>query len=204
MASFGVDLSGLGSTLITKTWHLQRAFDWQLLMIHDFGGTIGYLVSQFCQDIRFGDYSISELSTLKSGAFQRFYAGLQTIDTVTLRFLVPTDNSVTDYFYDWYEHIIDKYGYYYPKSNYKRDVYVVLYDRTKIESCRFVLKGCFPKNHPPFDLSYGRDEVATTQISLCVDSIEPYSLIGSIRATATEFLKSTPLGGILGAAKGLL
>jgi len=204
MASFGLDLAGLGSSLITKTWHLQRVFDWQLLMLSDFGGTIGYLVSQFCQDITFGDYRISEVSSLKHGAFQRFYAGVQTIDEVTLLFLIPTDNSVMDYFYAWYEKMIDQNGYYYPKNVYKRDVYIALYDRTKVESARFRLKGCFPKSHPIIHPSYASEGVMMAQITLSVDSIETSSLIGDIRSTLTKFVSNSPVGQVVGKLKGFL
>jgi hypothetical protein len=186
MATFGFDLSGLASTLITKTWHLQRAYNWQLMMYHNFGGTIGFLVSQFCQDIVFGDYSIAEMSTMKYGAFQRFYAGLQNIDVVTLLFLVPTDNSVTDYFYAWYEKVIDSKGYYSPSSRYKRQIYIMLYDQTKVESVRFKLKGCFPKSHPIIHPSYTDEGILMAQVNLSVDAVEPSSLIGEVRGKITE------------------
>lgn len=203
MATFGLDISGLGSSLITKTWHLQRAYNWGLMMPYDFGGTLGYLVSQFCQDITFGDYSISELSTMKHGAFQRFYAGIQAIDTVTMIFLVPVDNSVLDYFYAWYEHMIDRNGYYYPKSNYKRSIFIMFYDQTKIESVRFELKGCFPKSHPVVHPSYTEEGVLTAQVVLSVDKIEPSSLIGDIRGAITKVIGGVAGGAIKGVKKAL-
>jgi len=203
MASFGLDFSGLGSTLITKTWNLQRTYNWGLLMPSNFGGAIGYLVSQFCQDIDFGDYKISELSALKAGAFQKFYAGLQSIDSVTMLFLVPVDNSVTDYFYDWYEHMIDKNGYYYPKSNYKRSIFIMLYDQTKIESVRFELRGCFPLSHPIIHPSYRDESALTATITLSVDRIIPSSLIGDIRKGITNFVGGL-VGGAVSGVKGLL
>ena len=194
MATFGFDLSSLGSTLITKTWHLQRAYNWQLMMHHNFGGTIGYLVSQFCQDVVFGDYSIAEMSTLKYGAFQRFYAGMQNIDTVTMLFLVPTDNSVTDYFYAWYEKVVDRKGYYSPSAVYKRNIYLMLYDQTKVESVRFKLKGCFPKTHPVVHPSYTDEGVLIAQVTLSVDDIEPSSLIGKVRGMLTDIVTGSPVG----------
>ena len=203
MASFGLDLASLGSTLITKTWHLQRAYNWGLLMPYNFGGTIGYLVSQFCQEVEFGDYKISELSTLKAGAFQNFYAGLQSIDNVTMTFLVPVDNSVLDYFHDWYEHMIDKNGYYYAKNNYKRSIFIMLYDQTKIESVRFELKSCFPITRPPFRISYREEGVLTVQIALSVDRIIVSSLIGNIRKGITNFIEGAT-GGALNSITGTL
>jgi len=170
---FGLDISGLGFFLSSKTWNLQRAYNWSLMMPSDFSGVLGYLVSQYCQDVTFGDYSISELSVMKSGAFQKFYAGLQTIDTVTLLFLVPSDNSLREYFYGWYERMIDKEGYYYPKLNYKRDVYLMFYDQSGLENVRFLMKGCFPKTHLVEHPSYTDDGVLMAQITLSIDKIEP-------------------------------
>jgi len=190
MATFGFDLASLGSTLITKTWHLQRSYNWGLLMPMDFGGTLGYLVSQFCQDISFDDYRVSELSKRKHGAFERFYAGMQSIESVTLQFLVPVDNSVMDFFYAWYERVIDKDGYYYPKSNYKKSIFVMFYDQTKIESVRFELKGCFPKSHPKVHPSFTEEGVMIAEIILSIDSVEPSSLIGDIRAGITNAIGS--------------
>lgn len=198
MATFGFDFASLGSSLITKTWHLQRVYNWGLMMPHDFGGTFGYLVSQFCQDIDFGDYSISELSTLKAGAFQKFYAGLQSIDVVALTFIVPADNSVMDYFYAWYEKMIDTNGYYYPKSNYKRNIFIMFYDQTKIETFRFELKGCFPKSHPKMHPSYLENGVLTAQVILSVDKLVPSSLIGDIRGAVTKAISGVAGGAVKG------
>jgi hypothetical protein len=198
MPTFGFDLASLGSSLITKTWVLQRAYNWGLLMPTDFGGTFGYLVSQFCQDVDFGDYRISEVSTRQHGAFQRFYAGLQSIDEVTLQFLIPVDNSVMDYFYAWYEKMIDKNGYYYPKSNYAASIFIMLYDQTKIEASRFELKGCFPKAHPKIHPSYTEEGVMMATVILNVDYIEPSSLIGSVRAGITNAVQGVAGGAIKG------
>ena len=188
MQKLGFNISGFGQSLRSKTWHLQRTFNWKLMMPSDFEGVIGYLVSDFCQDVQIGDYNINELSTMRHGAFQRFYAGLQSIETVDLVFIVPSDNSVLDYFYAWYNKMIDDQGYYYPKNNYRRDIYLILYDRSGVESTRFKLTGTFPTVHPRFHPSYETDDVLRTTITLSVDSIEPSSLIGSIRKGVTNLL----------------
>jgi hypothetical protein len=197
LASFGLDLSGLSSVDLTRTWNLQRNYNWQLLMVHNFGGTIRYLVSQLCQDISFSDYSISEISTLKSGAFQRFYAGLQSIEQVVMEFLVPVDNSVQDYFYAWYENMIDRDGYYYPKANYKRNVYIILYDQMKVKSGQFILKGCFPKSHPIIHPSYTDEKIMQAQVIMSVDKVETSGgLLGMIRSGIFSALGNIRIGGI--------
>jgi hypothetical protein len=197
MQSIAYDISGIGASLITRTWMLQRAFNWQLLMSANINNTIGYLVSQYCQDVRFGDYSITEVESLRYGAQQRFYAGLQSIELVSATFIVPVDNSVLSYFSGWSDLIVDKNGYYYPKNNYKKDIYVMLYDRTGIESVKFRLKGAFPKTRPILELSYENENVLRYKIDFCIDCIETTSLLGSIREKVTEkignIFKPTPV-----------
>ncbi len=190
MQQIGFDLSGLAGNVLRRVWLLQRSYNWQLIMPHDIRGLIGILVSQYCQEVRFGDYSITEISSIRYGPYRRFYAGLQEINTVTLSFLVPVDNSVTSYFYGWHELIVDKEGYYHPKNNYKRDIYVMLYDRTGIESVKFKLKGTFPRTKPRFTLSYDSESVSILTIDMSVDSIEPTSFIGSITEGVSSIVGS--------------
>jgi hypothetical protein len=164
---------------------LQRKYRWQLLMPATINDTLGILVSQFCQEIRFGDYSFNQLNSIKYGAYQKFYAGFLNIDKLTLTFLQSVENSVLDYFYGWSELIIDKNGFYYPKNNYKKTIYISLYDRTGIESVKFELSGVFPTNKPTIALAYGDDGVQKIAITLSVDKIKMTSLIGSARRLVT-------------------
>lgn len=172
MQNIGLDLYGFGANYLTKVWLLQRTFNWQLVMPHDINGIIGYLVSQYCQDVRFGDYSIGDVSTLRYGPKQRFYAGLETIETVTLTFLKPIDNSILTYFYGWYELMIDKDGHYYPSNKYKKDIYVILYGRTGLQATKFRLKRAFVKRRPAYRLSYSGEDIVKLEVELCVDTIE--------------------------------
>lgn len=198
MQKIGFDLSGIGGNFLRRTWLLQRTFNWQLIMPHDFRGNIGFLVSQYCQDVNFGDYRMSELSTLRYGAYQRFYAGLQDISSVTLTFLVPIDNSVYDYFYSWSELILDVHGYYHPKNNYKKNIFVIMYDRTGVQATKFTLKGVFPVNKAAAGLSYSSENIVTLTMNLSVDSIEPGSFLGDIRSKVTGGIQNVA-GGISGA-----
>jgi len=187
----GFDLANLGTyALARKTWVPQRRYVWQLIMPHVIAGIPGYMVSQLCQDIRFGDYSIAEVSKLRYGAYQRFYAGLQEIGSVFMTFLVTVDNSTYDYFYGWHRMIVDEHGYYHPKSEYKKNIYVALYDRSGVPSITFKLKGAFPKTKPMLELSYASDDILTLPVELAIDKIETSSLIGSIRTGVTNFAGS--------------
>lgn len=200
MQNIGFDLSGVGGNFLRRSWMLQRTFNWQLIMPHDFRGNLGFLVSQYCQDVDFGDYRMSELSTMRYGAYQRFYAGLQDISAVTLTFLVPVDNSVYDYFYAWSELIVDKQGYYHPKNEYKKNIFAIMYDRTGIQATKFTLKGVFPINKAAAGLSYSSEGILTLKMTLSVDSIEPSSFLGSIRSAVTGVVQDVGSGikGALG------
>ena len=189
------DLSGFGFSTLSKIWMPQRKYLWQLIMPENIDGIIGVLVSQYCQEIRFGDYSMSQLSSVQYAAWQRFYAGLQKIKSASLTFVAPADNSVLEYFYGWYRLIIDDQGYYYPKSNYKKRIYTSLYDRSGVETVRFTLFGVFPTNKPVLDLSYSPNEILRYTVELNVDEIEMYSLIGSALKTVTKAVGEV-VGGV--------
>lgn len=193
--SFG--LSGMGFTTLSKIWMLQRKYNWQLMMPENIEGIMGMFVSQYCQDVKFGDYSISKLSSIQYGAVKRFYAGVQEIKTASLTFVAPVDNSVLEYFYGWYNLMIDTDGFYHPKSEYKKTIFISMYDRSGVESVRFTLLGVFPITKPAMDLSYTANEIQHYTIGLNVDYLEMYSLVGSILKTVTKTAGSV-LGKIVG------
>lgn len=197
--NIGFDLSGVGGSLSCSTWMLQRTYNWQLIMPHNLKGNIGFLVSQYCQEAKFGDYNMSELSKVRYGAYQRKYAGLQDIEVCSLTFLVPIDNSVYSYFYAWNELIVDANGYYHPKSEYKKTIFIIMYDRTGIQATKFILEGCFPRMKPKVGLSYNSQSIVTSTMELNVDNIRTESFIGAIREGATNFLGDMGKG-----VKGLL
>lgn len=186
LQSIGYDLSGLGFTAISKTWALQRKYRWQLFMPHSINGILGHYVSQFCQDAKIGQYSMRQLSIMQYGAFQRFYAGPQSIQPSSLAFLVPIDNTVMDYFQGWYDLIIDKAGYYHPKNEYKKNIYLSLYDRTGVETTRFTLHGAFPTARPSVDVSYSSEDMLRINVNLQVSRVELFSLISKVRTAITN------------------
>lgn len=207
MQRIGFDLSGIAGNHLRRTWMLQRTFNWQLIMPHNFRGNVGFLVSQYCQDARFGDYSMRELSKMRYGPYQRSYSGLQDIDSVVLTFLVPIDNSVYDYFYSWSELIVDARGHYHPKNEYKKNIYIIMYDRTGIQSTKFILKGAFPKTKPKVALSYVSEGIVTSTMELSVDYIEVENFIGTIREEVINLVgnvagKAKSILGTIGAKKG--
>jgi hypothetical protein len=172
------------------------------MMPENINGIIGVLVSQYCQDAKVGNYSMSELSSVRYGGFQRFYAGVQTVTSAVLSFIVPIDNSVYDYFKEWRLLAIDGDGYFYPKSKYAKRVYLCMYDRSGVQSLQLTLNGAFPKNLPSIDLSYSREEVLKYDVEISFDTIETKSLIGDIRSGITNVVAGA-LGSTVKSKLGL-
>ena len=171
MASFLQTLIS-GPGLLDPNFFPQRRYNWELVLPSDMGGIFGISVANLCQDISFGDYNMEEVSKMRYGAEQRFYAGLLTIDRVRLNFIKSEQNEVYSYFYAWGQKIIDKTGLYYPKTNYAKDVYVHLKSESQYTTTQFKLKGAFPVTWPKLDLSYKRNEILEFPIELAIDRIE--------------------------------
>lgn len=192
------DIPGVIGSLTTKTWALQRSYNWQLAMPFTIRGVIGLLVSQYCQEVKFGDYTVAELNQLRYGAFQRFYAGIDQIDTISLQFVMPVDNSVYDFFRYWKELVRDTNGYYGVKRDYAKAIYIMTYDRSGVQSGQYICHGCFPKTFPQISLSYGEDDVLKWGLDLSVDRIETTSMIGQVEQAVVKAVGSIPGAARLG------
>jgi len=165
--------SGLVATnidILAKRWKLQRQYLWEV-MLPDVDGVPGLDVSQYCQEVRFGEYKMDDIAKMRYGAFQKGYAGFFAIDTVTVVFLVPIPDLVGEYLRSWKGLIIDERGFYYPKIKYAKVAYVRLYDRDGTISRSFRLAGLFPKTFPAYDLAYEREELVKFEIEFNVDRI---------------------------------
>lgn len=179
LEKIGFDLLGFGAGAATRTWQLQRVYDWQLFLPHIIGGIPGFMVSQYCQGVQFDDYAM-DMDKIRHGAEQRGYAGERKIDTATLVFVSPTDQSVFNYFAAWSALEVDSRGFFNPKSKYKKSMYIILHDSAGIETNRFTLKGCFPLNKHGFKGAYDEENVHRLVYRMNVDSVIPGSLISRI------------------------
>jgi hypothetical protein len=150
------------------SWKLQRAYMWELAL-PDIGGLSGLFVSTFCQDVKFGDYGMEEVASLRYGAFRAKYAGEMDIPDLTLTFLRPVPDQVTAFFYAWRQLIITNEGFYNPKGNYARSIYFYLYDTTGAITNKIQLVGCFPKDLPGWEFSYNSEDVSKLSITISVD-----------------------------------
>jgi len=152
-------------------------------------GVLGVVIGKYCQSIRIGNYNISEISEMKSGAFKKFFAGNLDIANPVMTFIAPVPDIVSNYFHTWKEKIVDKQGYYHPSSEYKKNIYVVLYDRTGIPVNMLTLVGTFPKSFPSWNLSYEGQNLVKYEIEFKVDSIRTgLSAFGSFGTDVSKAL----------------
>ena len=152
---------------------LKRAYNFELRLASAIDGIEGLEVSKYCQDIKFGQYNMSDISTMRVGAHKASYAGKLDIETVTLTFLSPNNSLVERYFDGWRKLIVDDEGFYSPKDKYKKDVYIEMKSTTPFSTIGWRLSGCFPQTFPSYNLSYGSEEMIRYDIILNVDMIEP-------------------------------
>lgn len=170
--------------LIRGGLDLQRAYNFDIIMPSMFG-IDGYAVGKFCQNIRFGQYDIAELSRMRLGAFKTSFAGLLDISSITATFLKPVPDIVSAYFNEWRLKIVDGSGFFGIKSDYARSIYIILSATNGLPSGVYRLTGVFPQKMPVHALDYGTEDVVRLDVELNVD-----------RVIETE--SSTGLGAALG------
>ncbi len=151
--------------------HPQRTYNWELIMPQTFGIIPGIAVSKFCQSVRFGQYDIQDIIEMKAGPFKDFYAGLMNVQTVTASFVSPVPDIVSSYFTSWKNKIVDKDGYYQVSSEYKKRIYIIMYDRTGIPSNKATLINAFPIRFPAYNLDYNSEDVVRVDVEFRVDRV---------------------------------
>lgn len=158
----------------------QRTYQWSVHMPFFMGGRIGELVSRYCQDIKFGEYNLTNVTEMRHGARQAFFAGMMEINTVSLTYVAPSLDVVSDFFLSWRDKIVSPRGFYGIKSEYAKDVFILLEDTSGIPMGGLKLKNAFPITFPSYDLSYGTEDVVRLTIEFRIDSIESKGLIRSL------------------------
>jgi len=182
---------------------MQRAYNWDFIL-PSFGLLVdGIIVSKFCQSCRFGQYNFNDTVELQFGALKQFYPGILNIESVTATFVTPIPDLVSLYFVTWKKKIVNSDGIYFPSKNYKKNIYVILYDRTGIPSNFIQLNKVFPTKFPLFDLSYKEEKMVEFTVEFKVDGIkigaEALSEMGSIGKMTGGVRK-----GAVGAVKGVV
>jgi len=158
---------------------VQREYLWSIFLpgmetmpIPLLGAIQSNLVNRYCQSVRFGNYDISELFKLITGAKTKSFGSKLSIDQVSMTFIVPVPDVTTSYFLAWRRLVVSEEGYYNPSSYYKRRVSIVMEDRTGVGTNFISLIGCFPVKMPVYEPAYGKEDVLRCNISLSIDDIK--------------------------------
>jgi hypothetical protein len=138
-----------------------------------YGGLVGFGLSQLVQAVKFGDYSIgSDAIRMRFGPYQAHFAGLFTVEKVTITFLKTMPDAVAAYFKAWKDLIITPTGLYQVKSKYQKTIKIRFVDQSGIAMGEYRLIGAFPVTFPSYDLSYATNDVTKIDIDFQVDRIE--------------------------------
>ena len=185
---------GYSVDLLGKSWKLQRSYLFELLL-PDLKGISGLDIGVYCQDVKFGDYGMTDMVAVMYGSKRKGYAGFFQIPPMTATFIKPIPDLVSEYFYQWKGLITDDSGAYYPKTNYALNAYVKLYDRDGSESGTYKLLGVFPKTLPSHNLSYVEESVVKFEIEFNVDDIQR---TGAVASTAGSTAVANKALGTIG------
>ena len=151
---------------------MQRNYLWDFVL-PSFGLLVdGIVVSRFCQSCRFGQYNISDATMMQVGAYKRFFPGVLNIESAFATYITPIPDMVSLYFSKWKSLIVDKEGFYFPSNHYKKNIYVMLYDRSGVPTNFAKLKGAFPIKFPSFNLDYEATKMVQFDVEFKVDSVE--------------------------------
>ena len=163
----------LDTKKVLQTTDFQRNYNWEFILPGSVSSVDNILVSSYIQDIKFGQYDFTELTTLRQGPFETHYAGPMKIEPITLSILSPSTLEVVQYFSDWRNRIVDDSGFYYPKMNYAFSSYCYLYDSAGNQMIGYKLVNTYPKTFPSYKLTYaGEGEIVKHDIEMSVDFIE--------------------------------
>lgn len=153
--------------------HVQRSYNWDFFLPDLWGILVsGLVISKYCQSVSLGQYNVGEVIELKAGVNKKFFPGSMEIDMVNATFVSPVPDLVTWYFSKWKSLIVDKMNRYQPSSVYKKNGYIILYDRSGIPANIIRLIGLWPVKFPAFNLSYEQEDVVKFEISFRVDKVE--------------------------------
>jgi hypothetical protein len=138
------------------------------------------IVSTRCRSIDFKEYGIENLTTMQYGPWQRFFAGVFSIQTYRMRFVISKPDVVTDYFLAWRELVIDRDGYYHGSNNYKLPVDVFIRDMfddlEKEEFNRkFTLQQSFPKAYPEWRFDQDSKDASYVDIEFSTSGVKSES-----------------------------
>jgi hypothetical protein len=153
--------------------NVQRAYNWDFFLPDLWGILVsGIVVSKYCQSVRLRQYDVGEVVELMKGPFKLHFPNALTIDAIDATYVCPVPDLVVLYFSKWKSLMYDRKGRYQVARNYKRNGYVILYDRSGLPVNVIRLIGLFPVKFPAFDLDYRKEEELRFDVSFRIDRTE--------------------------------
>lgn len=152
---------------------VQRQYNFEVILPDIWGLLVtGWFVGKYVQGIQFGQYNIEEISELISGPTKQFFPEKLGIAAPKMTIVTPVPDIVTFYLQSWKNLIVDKKGYYQPAEKYKKNIYILLFDRSGIPSNIITLKAAFPTTFPAYSLDYKAEDNVMFDIEFRTDGIE--------------------------------
>lgn len=151
---------------------VQRKYLWNLLLPDLFGIHVGgWWVAKYCRNFKVGQYNISDVQQLRVGQQLKFFPKMWDIQSVKATFITPTPDLVSLYLAKWKSLIMDEDGLYNVASVYKKNMHVILWDRSGLPSNVLRIQGAFPITFPAFDLEHENEELVKFDIEFKVERV---------------------------------
>ena len=168
---------------------IQRPFDFSCFfpVLKSAGGEVldlGNKINNYCEVANFENYNFSRSDTLRAGAFEKFYPGHLSTNTVSFQFLIPSPDIITRYFLNWRSLIVNDQHVYNVGSVYKQPVDIYLKNRAGEATSRYRLTGVFPLNTYKFNMSVDKDVRVYFVVNMRYEKVEITDLPPSISKAA--------------------
>ena len=161
----------LSSCDILRGKEYQKSYNFELIL-PDLGNFSGAEISQLCQSADFGEYSMTDIPSLRRAHEVFGYTGFFDKPPLIAEFLRTVPDVVSPYFQAWKNLIVTSTGEYKPKNNYAQSVYIYFYDKGGMITGSYTLKGVFPKTFPSFKPDYKGSNLIVYRITFNVDQID--------------------------------
>jgi len=168
----------------------QRVYSWELFLPL-IPGANADLVSTRALEVRFGEYSISNLFEMVYGGYRYKYVYEANVPDCTITFVEKEDRAVAGYFLKWQRLIMDENGLFREKNKYAKSMIFTFNATSGEETFCIRLDGVFPTKMPEYRGTYRESGALLLDVTLNVDRIS-HENVGGITHR------------ILGKAKGLI
>ncbi len=152
---------------------IQRQYNFEVILPDIWNLLVtGWFVGKYVQAISFGQYNIDEISEMITGPTKKFFPERLNITSAKLTFVTPVPDVVTFYLQSWKDMIVDKKGFFQPSSLYKKNIFIILFDRSGIPSNIVTLKAAFPTTFPAYNLDYKSEDNVMFDIEFKMDGFD--------------------------------